>query len=191
VIVRRATATDVGPASAVLARAFVDYPWTRWTVDHRHHVGRIRCLQRLALENVAIPFGDVWVAVEGGVVVACAAWTPQLPDDVWSSTADLHARFEGDRHGPSLAAEAACAHLRPSSPHRTLGTVGTLPEMQRTGIGAAVIAPGIAMSEAERMASYLETSSETNVAFYERLGFQITGLVEIPGGPSVWGMLRP
>jgi hypothetical protein len=38
----------------------------------------------------------------------------------------------------------------------------------------------------------LETSSEPNVRFYQRLGFAVTGQVQVPdGGPRVWAMRRP
>src|SRR6516225_4503597 len=46
--VRRAVAADLDAAAAVLADAFADYPWTRWTVDSRRHIERVEGLQRLA-----------------------------------------------------------------------------------------------------------------------------------------------
>ncbi len=36
----------------------------------------------------------------------------------------------------------------------------------------------------------LETSSPDNVRLYERLGFAVTGEVQVPAGPHVWLMRR-
>jgi len=39
--------------------------------------------------------------------------------------------------------------------------------------------------------AYLETSSERNVAFYRRLGFDVVGSVTLPDdGPHTWAMVR-
>lgn len=60
--VRRAGTADVDAACAVLAGAFSDYAWTRWTVDGRDHEHRIEGLQRLFIERVGLPDGGphVW-----------------------------------------------------------------------------------------------------------------------------------
>jgi ribosomal protein S18 acetylase RimI-like enzyme len=185
-LVRRATPADVAPAAGVLGRAFADYPWTRWTVDARGHEDRVRRLQALVLEDVGLPHGEVWVATVDGEIAGVAVWTGDVPAAVWDAMADEVRVLEGDRHEASRAAGAACDDLRPVTPHITLGTVGTDPAVQRRGIGAAVLVPRLAQPGL----LYLETSTADNVRFYERRGFTVTGHVEIPGGPDVWGMTR-
>ena len=59
---RRAGPDDLRPASEVLGEAFADYPWTRWTVDPDDHQARITRLQLLALENLGMAFGEVWLS---------------------------------------------------------------------------------------------------------------------------------
>ena len=44
-----------GPA--VLAGAFTDYPWTRWTVEGHRHGERVEGLQRLSMDRTAVPSG--------------------------------------------------------------------------------------------------------------------------------------
>jgi len=49
--------------------------------------------------------------------------------------------------------------------------VGVAPEAQGTGIGRAFLRPMIDQADAADQPCYLETAQPTNVAFYEKLGF--------------------
>jgi hypothetical protein len=52
---------------------------------------------------------------------------------------------------------------------------------------------GMVIQEAERAGypAFLESSSEANVRFYERLGFKVTADVQLPlNGPRTWCMRR-
>ena len=192
--VRAAGADDVDAASAVLADAFADYAWTRWTVASDGHRARIDALQRLMIEQIAVPYGEVWVAEDERGVAAAAIWmlpTSSVPLDVRQTTAAVQAELEGDRHDASVAAEAACVPLRPTQPHYYLGAVGIRTDRQRRGIGAALLQPVLQRAQGEGAIAFLETSDRANVAFYERLGFTVTGEVDgSDGGPHVWAMAR-
>lgn len=99
-----------------------------------------------------------------------------------------------------LGAEAATAKLRglsvipASHPHDRrhwyLAAVGTRPEAQGTGSGGRVLAPVLARADAEGVACYLESSNPRNLTFYERLGFVVTGTIQVPGGPALTPMWR-
>lgn len=192
--VRAAGADDVDAASAVLADAFADYAWTRWTVASDGHRARIEALQRLMIEQIAVPYGEVWVAEDGRGVAGAAIWmlpTSSVPLHVRQTTASVQAELEGDRHDASVAAEAACVPLRPTQPHYYLGAVGTRSDRRREGLGRAVLEPVLDRARADGVIVFLETSDRANVAFYERLDFSVTGEVDLPGGgPHVWAMVR-
>ena len=190
--VRRADTPDVDAAAAVLADAFANYAWTRWTVDADDHSARIDGLQRLVIEQIALPYGEVWVAEDERAAIASAAiWmlpTSVVPTAVSEAAAVVQAELEGDRHDASLLAEAACARRRPVALHYYLGAVGTRSDRQRQGLATAVLAPVLERAAGENALVFLETSDRTNVEFYERLGFSVTGEVDVPGGgPHVWG----
>jgi GNAT superfamily N-acetyltransferase len=192
---RRAGGADAEAASAALADAFADYAWTRWTVDSREHGARIESLQRLVIERIALPYGEVWVADdESGRISSVAIWMPpgsSIPESVLEATAAAQAELEGDRHDASVRAEVACEMLRPERPHYLLGAVGTRSDSHRQGLATAVLTPMLDRAESEGAIVHLETSAADNVRFYERLGLWVTGEIDVPGGgPHVWAMAR-
>lgn len=195
VVVRRAAEVDLDGAASVLADAFADYAWTRWTVDADDHHRRIEALQRLSLEVFGLLFGEVWVAEADGEIACVAAWNDsgaidgtRIPADFAETVREL----EGDRHHASLEASRVLDPLRPSGRQLFLGVVGTAPSMQRKGLAERTLAPLLAASRALHLPVVLETSSASNVAFYERLGFAtVAHAVLSEGGPEVWVMERP
>ena len=66
--------------------------------------------------------------------------------------------------------------------------------LEQRSVEAARRVPGVSgvyvVTDDERIAAFLETSSERNVCFYRRLGFDVVGETLIQGGPPVWAMLR-
>jgi GNAT superfamily N-acetyltransferase len=193
--VRRAVRGDVDAAAAVLADAFADYPWTQWTVESRGHAQRVEGLQRLSMDQIALPYGEIWVACDdGGTVMSVAVWMlphSAVPAAVSREVGEAQARLEGVRHPASVEAEACVARLRPTTPHYYLGAVGTRRSRQRQGFGAAVLAPILDRADRENKPVFLETSASDNVGFYLGLGFVAVSETDIPdGGPHVWAMMR-
>lgn len=190
--VREATETDIPRAVTTLGRAFAHYPWTRHTVSADRHIERLEGFNRLLLERIGIRFGRVWIADDGDAV---AVWT--TPDtaeagDVFTELAPRLAELAGERLPQQQAAEAAMAPHRPTEPVWFLGTVGVDPARQGSGLGRAVLTPGIEAAAAAGVPAFLETSDQNNVQLYKRLGFDVTAEVDIPdGGPRTWAMTRP
>ena len=58
----------------------------------------------------------------------------------------------------------------PKEPHWYLGVLGTDPDHQGKGIGAALLAPVLERCDREGMPAYLESSKESNIPYYERFG---------------------
>jgi hypothetical protein len=44
--------------------------------------------------------------------------------------------------------------------------------------------------DAEGAPAYLESSNADNIPYYNRYGFDVTGEIVIPDGPSLWPMWR-
>ena len=191
---RRAGLDDLGRASEVLGEAFADYPWTRWTVDPDDHQARITRLQFLALENLGLAFGEVWLSSLDSTVQSVAVWMDsavQVPSSAHHAMDAAVAQLEGSRHDASLAAARQIEGWRPMQRHFTLAALATAPARQRQGLAARTLVPGLAAADRKGAGSFLETSSVSNLPFYSTFGFEVIGHRRLGGGgPDVWAMFR-
>lgn len=81
--------------------------------------------------------------------------------------------------------------LHPREPHWYLGVLGTRTALQGKGIGSALLGPVLERCDVEGVPAYLESSKHSNIAFYNRQGFEVTGEIPLPfGGPVIWPMWR-
>lgn len=182
--IRRASSPDLSAAAQTLARAFSDYPWTRWSVPATDHGRRLEQLQAVYL-GYALDHGLVLVDED---VTAVAAFlppdAPDLSEDAQRRVAELH----GDRLAVLLSADVPT----PPPDAWTLATLGVEPGSRGAGLGSALLKAGVAeIARRDGAASIaLETSDARNVRLYERHGFVPTARTVIPGGPIVYSMSR-
>jgi ribosomal protein S18 acetylase RimI-like enzyme len=80
-------------------------------------------------------------------------------------------------------------HKAVKGPHWYLMAIGTDPSQQSKGLGSALIEVGTAQADAAHLPCYLETATESNVAFYTKRGFEVTDQVQLYGF-MLYGMLR-
>jgi ribosomal protein S18 acetylase RimI-like enzyme len=81
--------------------------------------------------------------------------------------------------------------MHPQQPHWYLPWMGVRPDVQNDGVGAALLAKGLARVDADRLPAYLEATNWRNAGFYVRHGFEVMGVVEAPGYPEIIAMWRP
>ena len=73
-----------------------------------------------------------------------------------------------------------------------LSIAGIHPDAQGRGLGASVLAPGLAAVDAAGAACFLETYNERSLPFYARLGFVVAGrYAQALTGCDYWLMVRP
>lgn len=193
VTVRKASNDDVRPLAKTLARAFSEDPVMRWLVPSpKARAARLAGLFAMELVCLYLPHQEVYTTRD---LTGAALWVPPerwqtppagvaraLPRLAWTLRTRLPAAVRS-----VLAIERA----HPSEPHWYLALVGTDPRRQRQGVGTALLAPVLARCDHDFVPAYLELSNEVNTAFYERLGFSVTGRIDLPaGGPPVWPMWR-
>jgi GNAT superfamily N-acetyltransferase len=127
---------------------------------------------------------------------SCAAgWTP--PDaPPWPR--DRSERFEAllERHCTQAeierlgALDAAQQAHHPEQRLWYLGVIATVPAAQGHGDGSALLEHTLVIVDRASLPAYLESTNPRNVPFYERHGFEATGHIDLPDGPSLTTMWR-
>jgi GNAT superfamily N-acetyltransferase len=190
VSVRPARAEDFGPLAEMLARAFYDDPVTAWfypdaarRMKHARRFFGIR-LRQLADQEL------IYTTPEHS---GAALWTRpgRWREDLRQSLMLLPMLpVLLPRIVRSTAAVREIERRHPVVPHYYLSVIGTEPEQQGGGIGSALLGPVLQRCDTEGAGAYLESSKESNVAFYLRHGFAVTERIVLPGGPPLWLMWR-
>lgn len=181
--VRPATGDELARLAGVLANAFADYPWTRWTVPGDDAWRRLAELQLLYLDHALAHGGRIWTTPDlDAVAVLIPAAMPDPSEATFGRVVALH----GDGWQRVVEHEETIAARRPPADW-VLATVGVAPARHGRGLGSAVLRTALADLGTESV--LLETSSPANVRLYERLGFHVAEHVR-GAGPDVWIMLR-
>jgi GNAT superfamily N-acetyltransferase len=189
---RPAVWADSGPLSEALARAFFDDPMMCFLLaDARTRPAKLPRLFKL-LFKLALPYGacDVTDGYE-----AATLWRPpgrwHVPFHqyitngpeflgIFGATGALHA----------MSAMDYIEKRHPKEPHYYLQVIGTDPPKQGKGFGGVVMRRQLAIADAARMPAYLESSKTTNIPIYQSFGFELTGEIRLPDGPTLYPMWR-
>jgi GNAT superfamily N-acetyltransferase len=190
VSVRQARREDFRPLAAMLARAFYDDPVTSWFYPNpRRRLTRATRFFGIRLRQLA----DQELIFTTEDHAGAALWTQpgRWREDLRQSLMllpMLPVLLPRIRRSTRAVREIERRH--PVVPHYYLSVLGTDPDQQGGGIGSALLAPVLDRCDVEGIAAYLESSKESNVAFYVRHGFSVTDRIELPDGPSLWFMWR-
>jgi ribosomal protein S18 acetylase RimI-like enzyme len=95
--------------------------------------------------------------------------------------------ISGALRGLALGEDLAKHH--PRAPHAHLVFLGVAGSAQGRGVGSAILKHTLAPLDADGVTAFLETTTERNVALYERHGFATTGELNLPGA-HIWAMTR-
>lgn len=192
--IRVASGEDRKAAAAALSEAFMDDPVAIWATPKERH--RPRVLRRFfsALHDAHVGMETVYVDADrrGAPIWALPGrWQPTPRMQLQTTSAFAH-----PRHWPRLPRilqgilKAERSH--PESPdHFYLASLGVAPDRQGEGLGSRLIAPVLEICDSDGIPAYLESSKHSNIAFYARHGFRVTGELQLPsGGPTIYPMWR-
>ncbi len=189
---------DAGLAAELLARAFADDPLFRFA----ERDGR----RRAAAISIDLALTLRWALIEGVVhttaeeIAGAALWQRPLPGPETVSEAELE-----EMHRLRAAAWGQEAWLRMSEvfaavnhrrdadapfDHWHLLVLAVDQGRRRRGTGGRLLAPVLALADAEGLPCYVETFNPANLAFYERQGFAPLREIPLDGGLHCWTMLR-
>ncbi len=189
---RPAIWADADPLAATMARAFHDDPLICFILkDAATRTEKMPRLFKL-LFKLGLPHGacDVTAGIE-----AAALWRPPNEWEIpWWQYITNGAEFLGI-FGPGGARHVTAVmdvieKRHPHEPHWYLQAIGADTAKQGKGFGGVAIRPGLAKADAAGMPAYLESSKETNIPIYQSFGFEVTGEIKLPAGPTLWPMWR-
>ncbi len=175
----------------VLGRAFFDDPVSMFLFpDERRRETGFAAFTGLAIDA----FGADALVLTNEAVQGAAIWQRPSPGRPgWSKQLRMGVRMlwvirGGFRKAIGLGEFMNEHHLQ--EPHYYLAALGTDPAFQGSGIGSALIQPVLECCDTERKPAYLESSKRSNIPFYNKHGFEVIEELQIPGGPSIWPMIR-
>jgi GNAT superfamily N-acetyltransferase len=186
------TAERVAGAAGAVARGFHDNEiwvwmlprgWQRRRMLPRHYRAMIR--------HVFAPRGGAWTTTDSA---GAALWFPPGTHSFSRREKLIEILSLLPEGAPGLGRGARFDELRfehfPAEPHWYLNTLAVTPELQGSGIGTALIAPGLERADADGLGAYLETQRQSNIPFYRRFGFELRREIRLPDGPPLWLMWR-
>jgi ribosomal protein S18 acetylase RimI-like enzyme len=191
--VRRATAADLPSIAQMLGRAFSTDPLAVWACrPPAPRAAMLGSIHRARLQQM-LAYDEIWISTTGA---SAALWTPPAQ---WRANILHNAYLARGLLRPHLLirvprlalALLAIQRHHPQTPrHWYLSLLGTDPSAQGQGLASAVLQPVLDSCDRDGVGAYLESSHEANLAFYSRLGFQISSELQLPRGPRVWMMWR-
>jgi len=190
--VRPVQKADIPAVAKMLSRAFADDPFLNWFL--RKDAGRDAgsdIFFTIALE-LALPHGQAVVTDDLG---GAALW---FPPGTWKM-----GLWQQLKLVPRMASAIGWKRLpwvvrhldkviskHPREPHRYLYILGVDPVHQGRGVGGTLMGPAMAECDRARLPSYLETSKERNLGFYQRQGYRVRDEVVLPPDVKIWTMWR-
>lgn len=189
--VRDATWADAGFVSQMLARAFLDDPLIgHFLPDEGRRRRNLPRVFRLLLK-MGLPYRACYTT---SGFEAAAFWRPpngwHVP--LWQyivNGPEMLSVFGGGALRVMNAMDAI-EKRHPREPHWYLQAIGTDPAKQGKGYGSLVMRYQLDAADSARLPCYLESSKASNIPIYQSFGFQLTGEIALPGGPTIFPMWR-
>ncbi len=177
--ITRLAESQIVAAGAMLARAFHDDPLMIHAIPD--HEERARLLPEVYARMIRFGHlaGEVHTTAES--IEGVAVWLP--PNAKWTrenvEASGMHqmATIIGDgayqRYREVVGREWQARERDMLAPCWYLFLLGVEPARQRRGLGGELMRPVVQRADAARVACYLETENQRNVAFYLKQGFEV------------------
>ena len=194
----RITDSQIPAAAATLAHAFHGDPLMVYAIPDATDRTRLLPDVYARMIRFGVLTGEVYVTA--GAVEGVALWLP--PNVKWTRE---NIEASGMHETPTIIGDDAYQRYREvvsrewqarerdmHDPCWYLFLLGVEPSRQRQGLGGALMRPILERADTEKLACYLETENERNVAFYRRQGFDVIVNGEEAGASGVrfWTFLR-
>lgn len=169
---------DLPQATRSIARAFAWHePWGEWAMpDESDREERLHRLIEADVRERFLPHGECWTIG----AVSTTLWIPPVregTDTAVFANRRGEAEYEafGELGDGMRAGDELIASLRPDEEHWYLDAIATEPELFGRGLAGRLLAHDLAIRDAAGDLSALDTHTPRQIAFYERLGFEVAG----------------
>lgn len=168
--------------------AFCADPFVRWAVrDSHQYLTRYSELFKVSIKT-AISHNSAYVATG---LSGIAVW---FPPGIYAEDKDIVTAIQDLGPCPlkDLMEESFEKFLKyhPQEPHWYMSFMGVDPSFQGQGIGSAILKHSLQECDRTQHLAYLEASSERNVSFYQRFGFEVIGEFQVGNSPKLFPMFR-
>jgi GNAT superfamily N-acetyltransferase len=185
--VREATEADIDLVAEIGASGFHEDPVLSWVFpDVSTRRERLRTLFG-AVASDFLADGRVEIADDACVAMWRDPAFDHFAEDGGEDDAPPFDDGELERLGLLIT---AMAEHHPHEPHWYLLALSCMADRQGQGLGGAALSARLARADEEGAAAYLESTNPRNMTLYRRHGFEQTGEIQLPGGPSLFPMWR-
>ncbi len=196
---RLLTFSDVEQAAQVISQAFINDPLISFVLPFRHT--RVKTLYKFFRA-----YGEVNIKNNRGYgfgepLQGVAYWKSPNQDNlsisVKSLTLFLPLLFTfypiGYFRAKAIFQKIDELHKNyADEPHYYLDNIGVIPIAQGKGVSSKLIRPILEMADSQKVITYTDTVTQSNVALYEHFGFQCMEESSIANtGITVWALRRP
>jgi ribosomal protein S18 acetylase RimI-like enzyme len=176
-------------AVSVITLAFSADPIARWVYPdpHQYYTYFPELVRAFAGESLRL--GTALFAED---FAGAALWVPPgagRPDDEVMGEL-IERSVSPEIQGPLGEFSEMQAALHPHEPMWYLPMIGVDPSRQRQGHGSVLLERMLEQTDADGIPAYLEATTPSSRALYERHGFEVVGLIQAGGSPPMWPMLR-
>lgn len=198
-VIRPLKHADIERAAEVISQAFVDDPLCTFMLP-------IKRKRVITLRKFFRAYGAVNIQNQRGYGIGVplkgvAYWMEPTKPDISMTIKSLGTFFPllftmypiGYLRAKAILKQIDLLHQKYApEPHYYLDNIGVLPAEQAKGYSSRLVRPFLAKADAEKMITYTDTVTRTNVSLYEHFGFQCMEECPIEGtGITVWSLLRP
>lgn len=126
-----------------------------------------------------------------GIVMGHSTARPPWPAEWQERWEALQASCDGCT-GRFEQSDAASAQFEPPGPHYYLGAVGLHPSLHGLGAGARLVESFCTVADNDYLSrgTFIETCNPTNVKFYQRCGFALSGQQSLNLGTTLFCLFR-
>ena len=189
--IRKATGDDRSAMVDTLSAVFHDDPVFEWWVPDPQRRPEILRPFFEVIVDVHEPHDELYVTDPDPISVA--VWMPpgcQPSGDEGEQVVSWLVTAAAETADRLLTALELMEEHHPHDPHAYLFFIATLAQWRSRGIGSAVMREVLDSCDRDGIPAYLEATTLESQRLYLRHGFEVTGEIRLPDGPSMWPMWR-